>query len=112
MFPITSLYAGLLTLVFFALSVRVIRYRRAEQIGLGDADDKSLLRRMRAHANFAEYVPLGVVLLALCEAQGAPRIAVHLLGLTLLVGRALHGYGFSASPPKMILFLQLVITEA
>lgn len=98
---ITPLYAGLIALIFLVLCFRVIFYRRANQIGLGDAGDKSLLKRMRAQANCAEYAPIGLILLALVELQGAPGPVVHGLGVTLLLGRAMHAYGFSASPPVM-----------
>ncbi|WP_224823298.1 MAPEG family protein [Cognatishimia sp. MH4019] len=101
MLGITALYAGLIALVFLVLSFRVIGYRRSNQIGLGDAGDKSLLKRIRAQANCAEYAPIGLILLALVEAQGAPGWVVHGLGITLLLGRVAHAYGFSASPPVM-----------
>ncbi|MEL6509762.1 MAG: MAPEG family protein [Pseudomonadota bacterium] len=101
MLGITALYAGLIALLFMVLSFRVIGYRRSNQIGLGDAGDKSLLKRMRAQANCAEYAPIGLILLALVEAQGTPGWVVHGLGLMLLAGRLAHGYGFSASPPVM-----------
>ncbi|MGX9356692.1 MAPEG family protein [Roseobacteraceae bacterium S113] len=103
MLPITALYAGTLVLLFLGLSIRVITYRRRNLIGLGDAGDKSLLKRMRAQANCAEYAPVGILVLAICELQGAPAIAVHLLGGTLLLGRGLHAFGFSASPPVMMM---------
>ena len=100
---ITPIYAALLTCLFLLLSVRVIAYRRAHRISLGDADNTSLLKRMRAQANCAEYAPLGIVLLLLAELQGAPALALHLLGLSLVAGRVLHAYGFSARPPIMML---------
>lgn len=90
---ITPLYAALLALLFVFLSFRIIRLRRALQVGLGDAGDKQLGRAIRVHANFAEYVPLALVLLFFVEAQPAPFWWVHLLGLLLLVGRLLHAYG-------------------
>lgn len=101
MAPITSLYGGALAVLFLVLSARVIMYRRRNKISLGDGGDKGLLKRMRAQANCAEYAPFGVLLLLLCELQSTPPIALHLLGLTLLIGRLLHGYGFSARPPSM-----------
>lgn len=101
--PITSLYASLIALIFLALSARVIMYRRSNQLGLGDHGDKSLLKRMRAQANCAEYAPIGVILLSLVELSSAPAFVIHALGAMLLLGRALHAYGFSASPPVMIL---------
>ena len=101
MIVITPLYAGCIALVFIALSARVILYRRRNLISLGDAGDKSLLKRMRAQANCAEYAPIGLILLALTELQGAPGSVIHALGVLLLAGRVLHGWGFSASPPVM-----------
>ncbi len=100
---ITPVYAGLLALLFFALSWRVIRYRRAHVISLGDNDDKALRKRMRAQANFVEYTPFGLILLLLAEMQGTPALALHLLGASLLAGRLLHAYGFSSTPQKIVL---------
>lgn len=100
---ITPFYAALLALIYLALSWQVILYRRSKQIGLGDDGDKGLIKRMRAHANFAEYAPFGLVLLGLVELQDASIWVVHAIGLTLLAGRGMHAYGFSASPPKMVL---------
>jgi uncharacterized membrane protein YecN with MAPEG domain len=101
MFVITAPYAAMLALLFLGLSARVILYRRARGLSLGDEGDRALLQRMRAQANCAEYAPFGVLLLALVEAQGAPAIAVHLLGLTLLMGRCLHAWGFGRDPQVM-----------
>ena len=100
---ITGLYAALIAVIYVTLSVRVITYRRAHKIGLGDDGNKSLMKRMRAQANCAEYAPFGLLLMALVELQDAAPSAVHLIGLMLLAGRAVHGYGFSMSPPVMIL---------
>ncbi|MGR3503682.1 MAPEG family protein [Pseudaestuariivita sp.] len=89
--PITALYAGLIALLFLVLSVRVIRARRTKKVSLGDADDRELQSRVRAHANCAEYAPLSLILLGLCEGLGTPALVLHLLGLTMLGGRFLHG---------------------
>ena len=101
--PITSLYAALTALVFLALSWRVIRYRRANVISLGDSGDKNLLKRMRAQANCAEYAPLALLLMVMSELMGSPAVALHLMGLTLVAGRVLHALGFAATPQKIIL---------
>jgi len=98
---ITSFYAALLTGLFLWLSFRIVAYRRKNRISLGHNDDNSLLKRMRAQANFVEYAPLGIILLGLMESQGTPTFVIHALGAMLLFGRGLHGYGFSASPPIM-----------
>ena len=51
---ITPLYAALLTLLMIALSVRVVQYRRANMISVGDSNDKALLKRIRAQGNCVE----------------------------------------------------------
>lgn len=93
--PITLLYAGLLGLWFLILSVRVIGGRRSGQVSLGDGGSESLLRRIRAHGNFAEYVPFILVLMAALENTGVQGWWLHVVGVPLLVGRLLHGYAFS-----------------
>ncbi|WP_370400917.1 MAPEG family protein [Sulfitobacter sp. JB4-11] len=100
---ITALYAALITLVYFVLTWRVITYRRANQLSLGDSGDKNLLKRMRAQANCAENAPLGLILILLVELQGAPAIAVHGLGMLLLAGRIVHPLGFAVTPQKIVL---------
>ncbi|MEO0357217.1 MAG: MAPEG family protein [Pseudomonadota bacterium] len=114
---ITGLYASILIPLFFVLMARVILYRRRNRIGLGDAGDRSLLKRIRAHSNFIETAPLALILMALIELQDGSRIGLHILGVNLVLGRMLHAYGFSASPPKMMfrtggIFLTLTMIGA
>jgi uncharacterized protein len=95
---ITAFYASLLATLFLFLSVRVIGWRRQQRIEIGHGEDLQLLRRMRVHANFAEYVPLTLIVMALAENMQAPHAFVHLVGLLLLAGRSLHAYGLSQTP--------------
>ena len=98
MMRITALYASLLAVLFLFLSVRVIGWRRQQRVEIGHGEDVQLLRRMRVHANFAEYAPFTLLLIALAENLGPPHVLVHLVGLTLLAGRAMHAYGLSQTP--------------
>ncbi|WP_120502822.1 MAPEG family protein [Sulfitobacter mediterraneus] len=100
---ITPIYAALIVLLFLGLSWRVILYRRANRLSLGDTGDKNLLKRMRAQANCAEYAPLALLLMVMSELMGSPAVALHLMGLTLLAGRVLHSLGFAATPQKIVL---------
>ncbi|HEY2255710.1 MAG TPA: MAPEG family protein [Variovorax sp.] len=93
--PITSFYAALLGLLFVVLSVRTLRLRRKLKISVGDAGNAQLLRAMRVHANFAEYVPLTLLLLAFAEAQGASAAWLHIALGGLLVARVSHAWGVS-----------------
>jgi len=99
---ITPFYAGLLGLGLVLLSVMVIRQRRRARVALGDGGDARLRRAIRAHANFVEFAPLALLLIALAEWQGSPGWLVHLLAAALLIGRALHAWGISREPERFI----------
>jgi uncharacterized membrane protein YecN with MAPEG domain len=113
---VTPLYAGLLALWFLVLSFRVIRGRRGG-IPLGDGGDPLMLRAIRGHGNFAEYVPLVLVMMLILELSRFSIYVIHLIGLLLLVGRLLHGYALSFTERFMfgrfwgiiLTFLALVI---
>jgi len=90
---ITEFYAGLLAILFFALSIRVVAVRG--RVSLGDGGDPVVLRRMRGHANFAEYVPLILLMMAFLEYHHLATWQLHLMGTALVVARLLHGIALS-----------------
>lgn len=91
--PITAFYAGLLTLWFVFLSFRVVATRRSARVGIGTGDNKDLARRVRVHGNFAEYVPLALLLMLLLEANTALVWLLHAAGTVLVVSRVAHFLG-------------------
>jgi uncharacterized protein len=91
----TALYAGLLGLLLVVLAINVVRYRVGLKIVFGDGDNPALKRAIRAHGNFTENAPFGLILLAAIEAQGFSEITIHALGSALVVGRVLHAFGLS-----------------
>ena len=93
--PVTMLYAGLLGLWFVALSVKVIQGRGRYKVNLGDGGNASMQRLIRGQANFNEYVPLALLLMALLESAGTSALVMHALGASLLVARILHGVALS-----------------
>ncbi|MHC2106034.1 MAPEG family protein [Methylobacterium sp. CM6246] len=93
----TAFYAALLALVYLGLSGWVMGSRVSDNVLLGDGGDASLLKRVRTHANFSEYVPLALILIALLEAGGGHGLVQGLL-IALLVGRILHPIGMFAAP--------------
>jgi hypothetical protein len=110
MVPVTAFFAGLLALVFLALTVYVIVRRYHMKLSLGDGGDQDMVRRIRAHANFAEYVPLALILMALNELNGATQGYLALMGVTLTFGRMSHFYSLTmheAKPQGRIIFRQI-----
>ena len=92
---VISLYAPIFALFYVALSIIVIRIRRREKIGLGSGGNRAVERAMRVHANFAEYVPLTLLLLLILEQSGGNILLLHVLFLVLLAGRLIHAWGVS-----------------
>ena len=92
-----ALWAGLNLVLMLALSVRVVRIRRAQRIGLGHGESPELERAIRAFGNAGEYIPAALLALALLALLQAPLALIHALGLTLTVGRAAHAVGLSRS---------------
>ena len=73
---ITALYASLLAILLFILSIRVIGLRGNPAfafIAQGKGDDELLQRGIRAHGNLTEYVPTMLILLFFLESSGAAR---------------------------------------
>jgi uncharacterized membrane protein YecN with MAPEG domain len=92
---ITLLYAGLLALWFLVLSFKVIKGRGKGGVNLGDGGKPDMLRVIRGHANFAEYVPFILLMMAMLESSGVSPWLLHVIGATLLVSRILHGIALS-----------------
>jgi uncharacterized membrane protein YecN with MAPEG domain len=98
---ITGFYLGILALLYAVLGLQVSRLRRGHRVVFGDGDNIKLRSAIRAHGNFAEYVPIIVLLVALLEMSDLPAIRVHLLMGTLLVARLLHPLGMYVGPRTM-----------
>jgi len=95
--PITSIYAALCGVLMIALAVRVSMLRRRFRIGVGSAGQEALERAIRVHANFAEFVPLALILMLLAELGGVTGWLMHVFGITLVVSRLLHAWGLTRS---------------
>ncbi len=93
----TGLYAGLCGLLFIWLSWKVIVERQRSKVGLGDGGDPDLQRAIRVHANFIEYTPLALVLLALVDVMAEYDWLVHAFGIALVVSRLLHAQGLGST---------------
>lgn len=60
-------------------------------------DPAALQRKVRAHGNFAEYVPIGLLFVVALELMQAQSWLVWLLGGALTLARVAHGYGLIAA---------------
>jgi uncharacterized protein len=91
---VTVLYAGLLGLFSIALSAGAGMMRARKNIDAGDGGDREMMLAMRRHANFGEYVPHALILIALLEMHAVGARYIHGLGIALVAGRLLHAVFF------------------
>ena len=75
-FPITSIYAIPLALIFLLLWFRVTKLRAATKVSIGDGGNVDLHERIRRHGNFVEWVPMVLVQIgrASCRERVSPRV--------------------------------------
>lgn len=116
--PVTATIAALLALFMLTLSA-LVSVRRFAMIQAGrsidtatfsDCDDEHLRRRIRAFGNFIEYVPVCLLLLALCEWHGASAGLLWILGLALLAGRVCHAVGMLVSTSSTARAIGMLLT--
>ena len=99
---IIPLYAALLAILYLSMTYAVIRNRYRLKLSLGDGGDLRMNRCIRGHGNFAEYVPLSLLLLALAEISGTGALALHLGGGLLLFGRLFHAYAMVLTEKNLL----------
>lgn len=92
-----ALWAGLHLFLLLILSVLVTRQRRKHGVSMGDGGVPSLGRAIRAFGNATEYVPSALIGLAILALVAAPPLFIHVAGLVLFAGRALHAVSLSRS---------------
>jgi uncharacterized membrane protein YecN with MAPEG domain len=99
---VTALYAGLLGLLAVAVAFPAGMLRGKLNISVGDGGNPALLLAMRRHANFAEWVPLALILIALLELNGVSTRAIHSLGAALVIARLLHAIGLKSDTMQSV----------
>ena len=101
MLKLTAIYAAILTFVYVKLTLNVINLRRHNEVSLGDGGREDLQQAIRSHGNFAEYVPLGLILLGCLEANHIHWTIVLLLGGVFTTGRLFYAKAFLEATPNM-----------
>ena len=109
---ITLIIAAALGLLNVWLGVRVVRGRVSHKIALGDGDMPLMQARTRAHANFNEYVPIALILMALIEMNVGTSRWLWGIGALLVIARVLHPFGLERAMPNPYRGLGAILTFA
>lgn len=98
MLPITLMAAGAAAILNLWLAMRTGSVRTRAKIDVGDGGNDLLIRRMRAHANFVEYTPFILILIALIEFTSGTSLWLWVLSAVFLLGRVGHALGMEGLP--------------
>lgn len=112
MLPITLTIAGAAVLINIWLALRVSQLRVRHKISIGDAGNDRLACRMRAQANFIEYTPLFLILLAAIELARGSQTWLWSVAILYVFGRLLHPFGMDRPAPNPMRMLGTLITWA
>lgn len=93
MLPVTLTTAGGTALIALWLAMRTGGARRAAKVSIGDGGDPALICRMRAQANFTEYAPFILILIALIEFSSGTSTWLWVASVAFLVARIAHPLG-------------------
>lgn len=91
--PITLTTAAACAVINLWLALRLVRGRLKGKVLIGDGGDVSLLAGMRAHANFVEYAPFVLILIAGIELAGGSPFWLQVAAVVFVVARIAHPLG-------------------
>ena len=91
--PITLTIAAAAALLHVWLSFRVSQLRIRHKVLIGDEGNRSVAARMRAHGNYAENMPLFLILLALIEHGIGSELWLWIVAFAFILARLLHAFG-------------------
>jgi uncharacterized membrane protein YecN with MAPEG domain len=102
--PITLTIAGAAALLNLWLAQRVGRLRLTHKVSIGDGGNPALTARMRAHANFVEYTPFFLILLALIELARGSETWLWVVAILYILARIAHAFGMDRGNSKLRMF--------
>lgn len=107
-----ALYVGLNALLLLVLAYNVGSRRGSQdQLQPGDMGDEVLTRAIRAHANFAEFAPMVLLLLLVLALLGFDPLWLHVYGATFTAGRVIGAFGMMrANHPNALRFIGNLVT--
>jgi len=84
------LVTTILLFVFIALSINAAFTRRKSGLAVGEGDNETLLRAVRAHGNFVEYTPMFLISLFLIDHVSKNCEYILVIGSGFVLGRISH----------------------
>ena len=110
-FHVTLFFVGLLAVLQVPATFFVILHRLKTKVVISDGGNPALLRRIRAHGNFTETVPITLIAMAAADYSGAGDAFLWVAGGGLVVGRIAHFFSVALTDgPSVMRVLGMVLT--
>ena len=110
--PITLTIAAAAALINIWLATRVSQLRFRDKVSIGEGDNTQLATRIRAHANFTEYTPFFLILLALVELSQGSKTWLWGVAIVYILGRLAHPFGMDRPAPSKLRVIGMLLTWA
>jgi len=98
--PMTLTIAAACAAINIWLALRVSQRRIKGKVMIGDGGSGALQAAVRAHANFVEYAPFVLILVAGIELAGGSATWLWIAGIVFVLGRVAHGLGMDRAAPN------------
>lgn len=98
--PVTLVIAAAAAVLNLWLAFRVSRRRLQAKVMIGDGGDPAMVARGRAHANFTEYAPFALILIAAIELARGSSPWLWGLGALFILARIAHPIGMERPAPN------------
>lgn len=108
--PITLTIAAAAVLINIWLGTRVSQLRLRHKVSVGEGGNPQIAGRMRAHANFIEYTPFFLILLALVELSKGSETWLWGVAILYILGRLAHPFGMDRKAPNKLRMIGILIT--
>lgn len=110
--PVTLSAVAAAVIVNIWLGLRVAALRRAFKVSIGDGGHEPLSRRMRAQINFAENVPITLLLIAVLEIAGIGVGWLAYVAGAFILARVAHGFGMDGGKAQAGRVVGVLVTIA
>jgi uncharacterized membrane protein YecN with MAPEG domain len=108
--PITLTITGAAAIILVWLGLRVSMLRRPLKISIGDGGNPALARRIRAHANFAENMPIVLILLATIELATGGSLWLWGAAILFVIARIAHVFGMDRDGKSLLRMLGMSLS--
>ena len=107
--PVSLTAAAAAAFINLWLGIRIGQVRTSEKVFIGDGGNEKVIRRMRAQANFVEFTPFVLILIALLEVATGTSTWLWAVMSIYMLARIAHAFGMDGLPKARPIGISLTL---